>query len=98
MKLPSYDVPSGQKNIEYSEFTHNRPQDPAYNPGRPSKVPTSYPKSGAGKAKVGKVMHEYKEGTLHAGKSGKMVKSRAQAIAIALSEGRKAEGKKRKKS
>ena len=37
-------------------------------------------------AKVGKVMHEYKTGTLHSGKGGKVVKSKAQAIAIAMSE------------
>jgi hypothetical protein len=36
--------------------------------------------------KVGKVMSEYKEGTLHSGKGGKVVKSKDQAIAIALSE------------
>ena len=36
--------------------------------------------------KVGKVMHEYKTGTLHSGKGGKVVKSRAQAVAIAMSE------------
>jgi ribosomal protein L21E len=36
--------------------------------------------------KVGKVMSEYKEGTLHSGKGGKVVKSRDQAIAIALIE------------
>jgi hypothetical protein len=35
--------------------------------------------------KVGKVMHEYKEGTLHSGKGGPVVKSRKQAVAIALS-------------
>ena len=37
-------------------------------------------------AKVGKVMREYKEGTLHSGKGGKVVKSRKQAVAIALSQ------------
>lgn len=37
-------------------------------------------------AKVGKVMKEYKEGTLHSGKGGPVVKSRKQAIAIAMSE------------
>lgn len=37
-------------------------------------------------AKVGKVMHEFKTGTLHSGKSGKVVKSRQQAVAIAMSE------------
>lgn len=36
--------------------------------------------------KVGKVMHEYKTGTLHSGKGGAVVKSKKQAIAIALSE------------
>ena len=41
-------------------------------------------------AKVGKVMKEYKEGTLHSGKGGPVVKSQKQAVAIALSEARKA--------
>lgn len=36
--------------------------------------------------KIGKVMREYKEGTLHSGKGGPVVKSRKQAIAIAMSE------------
>ena len=37
--------------------------------------------------KIGKVMREYKAGKLHSGsKSGPMVKSRKQAIAIAMSE------------
>lgn len=46
-----------------------------------------------GEAKVGKVMHEYKAGTLRSGSGGK-VKSRAQAVAIGMSEGRKAMKKK----
>lgn len=37
-------------------------------------------------AKIGKVMHEYKTGTLHSGKGGPVVKSKAQAVAIAMSE------------
>ncbi len=41
-------------------------------------------------AKVEKVMHEYKEGTLKSGRSGAKVKSRKQAIAIGLSEARRA--------
>jgi hypothetical protein len=45
-----------------------------------------------GKAKVKKVMHEYKEGSLRSGKGGK-VKSREQAVAIGLSEARKAGAK-----
>ena len=48
---------------------------------------TNKPKTKAGKqAKVGKVMHEYKTGTLHSGKGGPVVKSQKQAIAIAMSE------------
>lgn len=38
-------------------------------------------------SKVGTVMHEYKEGKLHSGsKKGPVVKSRKQAVAIAMSE------------
>jgi hypothetical protein len=43
--------------------------------------------------KVKKVMKERKAGTLKSGRSGRTVKSRKQAIAIGLSEARKA-GKK----
>lgn len=43
--------------------------------------------------KVHKAMHEMKRGELKSGKSGKTVKSRKQAIAIGLSEARKAGGK-----
>ena len=39
--------------------------------------------------KIGKVMGEFKEGTLHSGKGGKVVKSPKQAIAIAISEAAK---------
>ena len=49
--------------------------------------------------KVEKAMHERKRGTLKSGKSGKKVTSRKQAIAIGLSEARRAGGKvPRKKS
>jgi len=42
------------------------------------------------KDKVKTVMHEFKRGKLHSGsKSGPKVKSRKQAIAIAMSEARK---------
>ena len=47
-----------------------------------------------GQKKVGKVMKEYKEGSLHSGKGGPVVKSRKQAVAIAMSEA----GMKKKKA
>ena len=43
--------------------------------------------------KVEKVMRERKRGTLRSGRSGKKVTSRKQAIAIGLSEARKAGAK-----
>jgi Family of unknown function (DUF6496) len=50
------------------------------------------------KSKVAKVMHEYKAGTLHSGsKKGPVVTSKKQAVAIAMSEQRKAAKKKRKR-
>ena len=42
-----------------------------------------------GQKKVGKVMHEFKEGTLKSS-SGQKVTKRKQAVAIALSEARDA--------
>ncbi len=47
--------------------------------------------------KVKRAMHERKEGTLRSGGSGKKVTSRKQAIAIGLSEARRAGGKVPKK-
>lgn len=44
-------------------------------------------------AKVKRAMEERKAGTLRSGRSGKKVTSRKQAIAIGLSEARKAGGK-----
>ena len=51
-------------------------------------------------SKVKRAMHERKHGTLKSGRSGKTVKSRKQAIAIGLSQARRAGGKvpKRRKS
>jgi hypothetical protein len=43
--------------------------------------------------KVKRAMHERKKGTLRSGSSGKKVTSRKQAIAIGLSEARRAGGK-----
>jgi len=62
---------------------------------------TAAKKSSASKTlaqkKVKKVMHERKAGTLRSGKSGKKVTSKKQAIAIGLSEARKAGAKVPKK-
>jgi hypothetical protein len=49
--------------------------------------------SKSGQRKVKRAMHEMKQGKLKSGRSGKTVKSRAQAIAIGLSEARKAGAK-----
>lgn len=57
--------------------------------------PTGMKKGGMTKmeSKVGKVMGEFKSGDLHSGsKSGPVVKNRKQAIAIGISEGKKATG------
>ena len=43
--------------------------------------------------KVAKAMHEMKEGTLKSGRSGKRVTNPKQAVAIGLSEARRAGGK-----
>lgn len=61
--------------------------------GKPMKSGGAVPKAGA--YKVPKVMTEFKAGELHSGsKTGPVVKSRKQAVAIALSEARAA-GKKK---
>ena len=49
--------------------------------------------SKAASKKVEKAMQERKEGTLRSGRSGKKVTSRKQAIAIGLSEARRAGAK-----
>ena len=46
----------------------------------PNKTPSK------AQAKIGKVMHEYKAGSLHSGKDGPVVKNKKQAVAIAMSE------------
>jgi hypothetical protein len=46
--------------------------------------------------KISKVMDEYGKGALHSGKGGPVVRSRKQAIAIAISSAKKVKRKKRK--
>jgi hypothetical protein len=57
-------------------------------------------KKTSGERKVQRAMHKRKRGTLKSGRSGKKVTSKKQAIAIGLSEARKAGAKipKKKKS
>ena len=55
------------------------------------------PAKKAAAKKVEKVMHEWKTGTLHSGKGGPVVKSRKQAVAIALSEQARAKKKGKRK-
>jgi hypothetical protein len=54
-------------------------------------------KKSSASRKVKRAMHKKKAGTLRSGRSGKKVKSRKQAIAIGLSEARKAGAKVPKK-
>lgn len=97
MKLPSFDRNDGREPISYEQHTHNSATAVAFNPGTPSKMPMSYPKGNAAKHKMEKVMHEFKTGALKSS-DGSKVTSRAQAIAIGLSEARAAEkGKRHKK-
>jgi hypothetical protein len=51
----------------------------------------------AKKAKIAKVMKEFKGGSLHSGKKGPVVKGKKQAIAIALSEAKMTKKKMGKK-
>jgi len=62
-------------------------------------MPVGPTKTKAQRAKVMKTeMHKWKEGTLHSGsKTGPKVKSRAQAIAIGLSESRQSRKQKKGK-
>ena len=56
------------------------------------------PTTKAGKMeKVGKVMKEWGKGELHSGKSGQVVKSQKQAVAIAMSEAGMTKKKSKKK-
>jgi hypothetical protein len=60
----------------------------------PAKKKRSTKSTPKGKKKIEIVMEEFKEGKLKSGGSSKQVTNPKQAIAIALSEQRKSEGKK----
>jgi hypothetical protein len=56
-------------------------------------------RTAAGRSKMARVMGEYKRKSLRSGsKRGPRVRSRAQAVAIGLSEARKAEGRPARRS
>lgn len=79
-KAPSLPHPKGGVNMKHGGMAHSAMAKGGMTPKQ--------------QAKVGKVMGEFKAGELHSGsKSGPVVKNRKQAIAIGLSEARKA-GKK----
>jgi hypothetical protein len=62
---------------------------------KPTRKKTTAPRRYGPKAeaKIEKVMHEWKQGTLRSGGSGKKVTSRKQAVAIGISEARQAGAK-----
>jgi hypothetical protein len=72
-----YDALEKQLENYFAEYGINARFEGIFAKGGPTKAQSK---------KVGKVMHEFKEGTLHSGKSDKVVKNPKQAIAIALSE------------
>ena len=79
-KAPSLPHAKGSVNMKHGGMAHSEMAKGGMTPKQ--------------QAKVGKVLNEFKAGELHSGsKAGPMVKDRKQAIAIGLSEARKA-GKK----
>ena len=71
----------------------NIPAEGIYSDADMKRLERGYAKGGKAKMdkKIGKVMHEFKAGELHSGsKKGAMVKNAKQALAIAMSEGKKA--------
>lgn len=94
-RVPGYDMdrlPAKKPPGRTMDLAPSKPEKGEYQ---------GYAKGGIakGKAKIAKVMGEYKRGKLHSGsKKGPKVKSREQAVAIALSEARKAGAKIPKKA
>jgi len=81
------DVPKKFWSQEAKEPAHKDIKKALEKKGGKKKDPKKKTK---GKAKIEKVMHEFKEGKLHSGsKKGPKVTNPRQAIAISLSEARK---------
>ncbi len=81
-----------KEEAEHESAFHEAAESPAVGRTAVRRTEDSPQRSAKLKApgKVEKVMHEFKHGTLHSGsKKGPPVKSRQQAIAIALSEARR---------
>jgi len=92
MIINEYEMMKGKESVQISSTGQT---------ARIGKNPLGYAEGGTTQKeyiakKVGKVMHEFKEGELHSG-SGAKVTDRKQAIAIGLSEGRKGWKHRRKK-
>lgn len=85
-------MPHTGKSADYKETPgHRRPKAMASKDKKAAFAMMVNHAKGKGTDKVGKVMGEYKRGELHSGsKSGPQVKDRKQAMAIAMSERRKA--------
>lgn len=82
------------KKHEKKDKHHKKEKERAKGHKEKKHDPAPKAKKMAGKGKVEKVMHEYKHKELHSGsKKGPLVHNPKQAIAIALSEARKAGAK-----
>src|SRR6185369_17996879 len=93
MSLPAAHRDRGARVASVSAYSPRLPRGAAciHHRRRQGAVMARYGKKA--QSKVKRAMHERKEGTLRSGRSGKRVTSRKQAIAIGLSEARKAGGK-----
>ena len=73
--MPMAEIPMARPSLRRGPMAAKKPSKRKYGP-RAAK-------------KVGRVMHEWKEGSLHSGKNGPKVTSQKQAVAIGISEARR---------